>query len=231
MRHEESYEEEWKDEAPLLSSLSKKTEPDVPEGYFDDLPSKVLDRIRMQEADGEEDDWKVEAPLLAALEKEMDVDVPEGYFEGLAARVLAQVAREAEEKPEIPVQQLRRKPRHVLMVFRRRQFWGMAAGIALLAIIGAYFMTRPDVYNEVVTAETEAKVQLAALDAGEITPYLDVSELSDEQLFQALGSEAEAAFDAEDHAVGHDEAIEYLKDVDLDAIDLQDLDIDLEDLQ
>lgn len=49
MEHE--YEEDdWKLDAPLLAGLDKHVDPEVPEGYFEELPSEVLARIRAMEA-------------------------------------------------------------------------------------------------------------------------------------------------------------------------------------
>lgn len=194
----------------------------------------------MQHEDSYEDDWREEAPLLAALGKDAEPAAPKGYFEGLPASVLSRIRNLPVEADE-PVLELNSRAETLdsrpvrTVTFRRTMVWGMAAGIALLVGFGTYFLTRPGTTEGTLLAEEvirkETLVQLASLDSREITPYLDVTEVSDEQLFEALGSEGEAAFEAENHAVQQDEAAEYLQDVNLDEIDWQDLDIDLEDLQ
>ena len=196
----------------------------------------------MRHEDLQEEDWKDEAPLLASLGKDAGPDVPEGYFEGLPESVLSRIrSLPKEEAQETPVIQMNAggqvseaRPMRTV-AFRRTMFWSVAAGIALLATFGTYFLLKTEENTETTYAEEairqETMVQLASLDSREITPYLDVTDVSDEQLFAALGSEAEGAFEGEDHEVQQDEAAEYLEDVNLDEIDWQELDIDLEDLQ
>jgi hypothetical protein len=195
MRHPHSYEDDWKEEAPTLAGLEKKPGMDVPEGYFEGLPSSVLDRIRNLEADG---------PALPGDER-----VP--------------VA-------PAPV----RPPARKRIAVRQRRFWAVAAGIVLLAVVGAWFLTRPDAVPEVIAADIiqdETRELLAAMEPTDIALDIDVAQVSDEQLFDALGNEGQAALDGMGQEVDQDEAIEYLRDVDLDAIDFQDLDIDLNDLR
>jgi hypothetical protein len=188
MRHEEEYEDDWKAEAPLLASLSKNAAPEVPEGYFDALPSSVMARIKA-----------LEAPAQAEPEVANPQPVAGGKILG----------------------------------FKPRRWWSAAAAVALLIAVGAYFMTRPqgtDPLMSDATLTAETLEQLAALEPTTVISELDASTVSDEELFAMLGSEATSAFADDDHAVERDEAYEYLQDVDLDAIDLQGLDIDLNDL-
>jgi hypothetical protein len=188
----------------------------------------------MRHEDLHEEDWKEEAPLLASLDRNVATDAPDGYFEGLPASVLARIRNlsieEVSEGEPVGVQALPANPPRVF-AFRRTMFWSMAAGIALLVAVGTYFLSRPTTGGEDTMAweaiDAQTLVQLASLERNEIAPNLDVTYLTDEQLFQALGSEGAAAFEDQDHAVDHDEAAEYLQGLDLDDIDLQDLDIDL----
>ena len=197
MQHEDSYEDDWKEEAPLLASLKKEANPDAPECYFSSLNQNVLARIRKEEVAEDQQD----APTLRL-----------------------QVATE-----EAGIRPLAGSP------WRRTIFWSVAAGIALLAIVGTYFLSKDDSQEGAIFAEEQIReetlVQLASLDSKEITPHIDITDVTDEQLFEALGSEAEAAFEGEDHEIQQDEAAEYLEEVNLDEIDWKELDIDLDDLQ
>lgn len=188
----------------------------------------------MQPKNINEEDWKDEAPLLASLDRNMPDDAPEGYFEGLPASVLARIRNlpVQEVAPVAPPMSESQPPRPMRRsVFQRPVFWSVAAGIALLVTVGTYFLTRPvQGIDETLAWEqidAETMVQLASLDRQDIAPHLDAAQVTDEQLFQALGSDAPTAFEHQDHAVEHDEAMEYLQGIDLDDIDLQDLDIDL----
>lgn len=188
----------------------------------------------MRHEDLHDEDWKDEAPLLASLDRNVATDAPEDYFEGLPASVLARIRNlpieEASEEEAIALQPLpATRPR--VFAFRRTLFWSMAAGIALLVAAGTYFLTRPTLNEDGTMAweeiDAQTLVQLASLQRNEVAPHLDVTHLTDEELFEALGSDGVKAFADQDHAVGHDEAAEYLQGLDLDDIDLQDLDIDL----
>lgn len=46
MQENNSYEDDWKDEAPILAGLNLEDEGELPEGYFENLPTNVMDRIR-----------------------------------------------------------------------------------------------------------------------------------------------------------------------------------------
>ncbi len=197
----------------------------------------------MQHEDSYEDDWKEEAPLLASLKKEADFDLPEDYFASMNQNVLARIRIEeaAEDQQDVPTLRLQVVTEEAATrpqagsPWRRTIFWSVAAGIALLAIVGTYFLSKNDSQEGAIFAEEQIRketlVQLASLDSKEITPHIDITDVTDEQLFEALGSEAEAAFEGEDHEIQQDEAAEYLEEVNLDEIDWKELDIDLDDLQ
>lgn len=53
MKHDHKYEEDWKQDAPLLASLRGTQPHEAPEGYFDSLPGTLMDRIRASETPGE----------------------------------------------------------------------------------------------------------------------------------------------------------------------------------
>ena len=72
--------------------------------------------------------------------------------------------------------------------------------------------------------------QLAGVGTEQLIADLNPTSLNDEQLFAMLGDEGAVAFESHENAVQRDDAYEYLQDVDLDAIDLQGLDINLEDI-
>ncbi len=189
MKQEEDYEDDWKKEAPFLAGLGRPAEPEVPAGYFDELPDAVLARIR----------------ALAVAETTV-VAMPQPVAAATQARVFG---------------------------LRTSIFWSAAAGIVLLVAVGTYFLTRdPQTAGaNYASIEAETMAQLASLGTDEVMEDLNPSSLNDEQLFAMLGSDGSAAFENQGHKIAPDEAYEYLQDADLDAIDLQGLDIDMNDLQ
>lgn len=188
-----------------------------------------------------EDDWMEDAPLLASLHRDVELDVPEGYFEGLNARVLDRIRQLPQEnpaeEPALPVVEMggpaiapplsRRSNR---FNWRKATVWGIAASIVLLVTVGVYLLVKQDtepsdLFANDTTIKHETMVQLAALEPTEIAAAVDMRHLSDEQIFEALGNDAQTAVVTDEHSVSDDEALEYLKDVDLDAIDLEGLDL------
>ncbi len=182
-----------------------------------------------------EDDWKAEAPFLAGLDKEVDPEVPDGYFEELPTAVMARIrAMQAAEKPMQVVSKPVAAPTPArILGLRGSVFWSAAAGIVLLATVGIYFLTQNPAGTGGISSnlETETLAQLSGLGTDEVIEDLGAASLNDEQLFAMLGPDGHDAFEGEDHEVQRDDAYEYLQDVDLDAVDLQGLDIDLNDLQ
>lgn len=53
----------------------------VPEGYFDSLPERILERVHALDADDPGTELKALSPLLAGLPKKSPFSVPEGYFD------------------------------------------------------------------------------------------------------------------------------------------------------
>ena len=70
-----------------LGAIDSKKLYSVPVGYFDELASQVLNRIKAIEAATQTPKEELEnlSPLLSSLNKEMPFAVPKGYFEGLSS--------------------------------------------------------------------------------------------------------------------------------------------------
>lgn len=65
MPEQNPYPDDWQEEAPLLSSLRGQQPYDAPEGYFEELPGTIMDRIKAMEADAPYDDTSSFAPPSA----------------------------------------------------------------------------------------------------------------------------------------------------------------------
>ena len=76
-------QEEIKDFAPRLASMEKTNPFDLPEGYFQNLNSEVLDSLG-------------QTPPSAS-------DVPEGYFQNLSENVLKKIQEEEESAKVVPL--------------------------------------------------------------------------------------------------------------------------------
>lgn len=86
MNHEDEYEDDWMAEAPTLASLDKNVDFEVPEGYFEELPSHVMARIQaMSQAEAVPE--AVPAPTL-----EVSVPRPSGLRRSLFWSAAAGIA-------------------------------------------------------------------------------------------------------------------------------------------
>ncbi len=188
----------------------------------------------MGHEDLHEEDWKDEAPLLASLAKNGDWDVPEGYFDAFPSQVMARIqAIAAEDAPVIAMPQpMAMTSRSAIWGMKRSIFWSAAAGILLLMAVGTYFVfqTTGTVHASPMSLEEETMAQLANVGTEQLIDGLNPHSLNDDQLFAMLGKDGATVFEGHENAVQRDDAYEYLQDLDLDAIDLQGLDINLEDI-
>jgi hypothetical protein len=84
MQRKETILEELRQVSGFVAGISQAELFEVPQGYFEGLPDKIMERIRTGESGGTE----LSVTLLNAREQPV-YTVPEGYFEGFAAGVLA----------------------------------------------------------------------------------------------------------------------------------------------
>jgi hypothetical protein len=72
----------------------------VPDGYFDGLITRVMNRIKAMEAGNAVEEMGHLSPLLGRLSKQMPYVVPSNYFEGLATNVLTLVNNDEQSASE-----------------------------------------------------------------------------------------------------------------------------------
>lgn len=72
-------QQDWEDEAPHIAATGRGNPFLVPDGYFEELPQSITDRIILDEA---------------GVSKSSGLTVPEGYFEFLPEKIEAAVAVE-----------------------------------------------------------------------------------------------------------------------------------------
>ncbi|MGH2643382.1 MAG: hypothetical protein ACRDE2_05505 [Chitinophagaceae bacterium] len=149
----------------------------VPEGYFQQFPGTVLNRIN--------DETEEELPV--ALNNKNPYQAPEGYFENLPEKVLIKIKGEKEEYSIV------RLPRRN----RKWQNWAAAAVIAVfVAIGGLIWLTSPHSQNGSQMPVSFSR-QLASVNDQAIEQYLGTqinssnlnevyNNLSDQDLQDAL---------------------------------------------
>ena len=70
----------------------------VPNGYFEGLPTQILNRIRALEATDAKEELEYLSPLLSNVSKETPYAVPAGFFQNLSEAILQKVANHADHQ-------------------------------------------------------------------------------------------------------------------------------------
>src|SRR4030095_12563778 len=83
---------ELKDLKSSLGSYSPQNIYTVPNGYFERLPTQILNRIKALETTDAKDELKYLSPLLSSVSKEMPYAVPAGFFQNLSEVVLKKIS-------------------------------------------------------------------------------------------------------------------------------------------
>jgi len=91
MKPREEILKELKELAPKLASLEKVNTVSVPENYFTNFKSEMIERVKLG---GVTDELKTISPELAKIEKRNTVKVPVGYFTSLPNDLLEQIRKE-----------------------------------------------------------------------------------------------------------------------------------------
>ncbi len=147
--------EELRQAAPALGSLGDPPAYEVPEGYFEGFPERIMEQIKAQESRKMiADELSELSPFLAAIPRSIPFTVPEGYLEGLTRKV---AARKYEERPGRVVHMTRR-----LRLYKRCL---AAAAIAGAISVGAVLLFKH-------YSSTSLDRQLAKLSDQEIIDYL-----------------------------------------------------------
>jgi hypothetical protein len=68
----------------------------VPYGYFEGLPTQILNRIRAWEATYAKDELEYLSPFLSNASKEMPYSVPAGFFQNLSDAILQKINKHAD---------------------------------------------------------------------------------------------------------------------------------------
>lgn len=172
--------------------------------------------------DADEDGWKKEAPFLAALERTPVDDVPDGYFDALPDAMMARIRAMEEEAAPTTM------PATVQSRWRTGGApLAVAASLALILTIGVLWVRGP---GDKVPFEDNrfTEAQLYTVSSEVILNELELSDLSEEELFEMLGKEAQAGLEGEFGELGQQNALDYLEELDLDVGDWEELDLDPE---
>ena len=83
---------ELKDLESSLGSYSPQNLYTVPNGYFEGLPTQILNRIKALEANDAKEELEYLSPLLSTVSKKTPYSVPAGFFQGLGNNIVQQIS-------------------------------------------------------------------------------------------------------------------------------------------
>ena len=92
---------ELRDLDSTLGNMSPQNLYTVPYGYFEGLPTQIMNRIRALEATNAKEELEYLSPLLSSVSKEMPYAVPAGYFQNLSGSILHYVSADKTSEEEI----------------------------------------------------------------------------------------------------------------------------------
>lgn len=82
---------ELREIAPALDDLGAHPHFDVPAGYFDAFPARLMDRIRaMENSEAVTEELETLSPVLASAPRQLPFTVPDGYFSELTEKLVTE---------------------------------------------------------------------------------------------------------------------------------------------
>jgi hypothetical protein len=91
MKHSNNILQELNELGSTLTNIDTQNVYIVPDGYFENLSSKVLNRIKALEAKNTAEELDYLSPVLNSISRQMPYAVPAGYFEELEERLMQSV--------------------------------------------------------------------------------------------------------------------------------------------
>ncbi len=140
----------------------------VPEGYFDDLPNIIINKLNKSDYRQNEvfEELATIAPLLSSLNKEMMYKVPQNYFDTLIIKI-AEAPKKEGVLETLPL---------LSKMFR----YAVAAAIIGIVVLGTYIFTgnkKGENVPTIATTTSNIPVEVNKLSEKEIADYLDNSTL------------------------------------------------------
>ncbi len=89
---------ELRDLESSLGSYSPQNIYTVPNGYFEGLPTQILNRIKALEATDAKEELEYLSPLLSKISKRMPYSVPAGFFQNLSDNIVQQISEHADHQ-------------------------------------------------------------------------------------------------------------------------------------
>ena len=91
---------ELKDIGSALGSYSPQNIYEVPNGYFEGLPTQILNRVKALETADAKEELEYLSPLLNTISKEMPYSVPAGFFQALSDDLMQKINEHSNHLPQ-----------------------------------------------------------------------------------------------------------------------------------
>ena len=91
---------ELNDIGSTLGNLSPQNLFAVPYGYFEGLPTQIMDRIKALEAATAKEELEYLSPMLSNVSKEMPYSVPVGFFQNFGDCVMQKISEQVNHLPK-----------------------------------------------------------------------------------------------------------------------------------
>ena len=184
MKRISDIEKELKAISPTLSEIKNSPVFEVPHGYFEALPERLLKLVKENKDGGLLPDEEINAlsPLIASLKNKTVFGIPDGYFDALPQNITGKLT---EAKQEAPVFQIDRG-------FKNRQpawlkYAAAAVVTGVVAVSALFFWNKtPDNYS--------SRPSLSATENDNQQPVLmQLPEVSDTDLATYLSAATETS--------------------------------------
>ncbi len=195
MKRISDIEKELKAISPTVSEIKNNPVFEVPNGYFEALPERLLKLIKENKAGGLLPDEEINAlsPLIASLKNKTVFGIPDGYFDALPQNITGKLA---EAKQEAPVFQIDRGFKNKQRAWLKYAAAAVVTGV--IAVSALFFWNKPpDNYNSSTLSATEndnqqpVLMQLPEVSDTDLTTYLSAAPETSEW---ALEEDADAEF-------------------------------------
>lgn len=173
MKRNSEIEKELGEISPVIFQIGNKNVFQVPSGYFEDIPLKVLALIKLNEEPVDlpaDEEIEQLSPFIAALKNKPTLSVPSGYFNTLPQLITDQLAKAEEKTPVISIHAGKK---------RKWMQYAAAAVITGFAGISVLFLLNNDSRKMQPVAKNDATLavpsQLPGIADNDLADYLSAA--------------------------------------------------------
>ena len=184
---------------------------DVPNGYFDSLPTTILSKIKALDAEDAAVEIKALSPMLYSIQNENVFEVPKSYFENLSDDVLNKL------KPQAKVVTLQRRA----SAFLKYAVAAVFTGAMVLGVLKFAGGDKENTLPDYVTAGLQVQdvdQELAKISDDEIVKFLEAGGTDVKTAFVVNSIDENELPSQEDYLLDEKALDKYLNSINVDAL-------------